>query len=871
MIRFSSARIFLILLLVLSATSPTASLYAQSLEPSAPSKEYVRAGGRMVAAELRASTPSGPVSIVVFPSTASLGPSQSQQFSATVTGSGNTSVTWSVSPSVGSINSNGLYMAPAVIGTAQSVTVRATSQADPSKSATATVTFYSPSTSGYFPVFGSFLNFYRNMPQELWAKEFDLMREVDMDTIVVVSVGRLRSSASDPLGYSLSPEGLLYPSAWVPPAERPTTDRLEMILSLADQRGMKVYLGSLQTEADWSTGLEFTALREYNKRVATEILQLYGNHPSLRGWYFTQEIWMNWVKYYGSTYYGTALMRDFVADMKVIDPTKRCTAAVVFKKTGYGAMPGLTPAELQSVTTGFLQTTGLDILMPQDGAGAEEGAAPLSELASYFAAMAAARDAAATGTVLWSTTETFTANPYLSNDRYPPADVFRIDQQVNAIRPYVTGYVSWIFGNDMSPQATYYPVEASALNREYRSRFKPQYFPRYEVFPLQSYQASPAPSPYYPDSPYTPKLSDRTGGGYNGYSLAHWVGFRIEETGGVVRISADLGSSRDIRMVRALSQSWVASGIYRPRMMTVEVSSDGVNWTLFGSTNSFPNDTLDFAVMWGEVGGFATARYVRCTFSHIAWLFLSELEVLGVPSAPPPPTVSVSVTPSSVALSENQSQQFTAAVTGTTNTAVTWSMSPIVGSLINGLYTAPSYIPAPQIVTVRATSQADPTKSGAGTVNLVQTTAPPPRVGPMNPDQGTGLSHLFSFDTEAGSGSIQWIQVLFSASGVTQTNGCLVYYRTSDDIAAVSADAATPENYQWAGWAVIGTQGVTVSNSQCTLDYQNSWVVKNGSRVTLNLSLSFAPSWSGTKDVFMAAADSAQTVAWPYVGYWTIP
>jgi hypothetical protein len=130
----------------------------------------------MVAAELRASTPSGPVSIVVFPSTASLGPSQSQQFSATVTGSGNTSVTWSVSPSVGSINSNGLYMAPAVIGTAQSVTVRATSQADPSKSATATVTFYSPSTSGYFPVFGSFLNFYRNMPQELWAKEFDLMR-----------------------------------------------------------------------------------------------------------------------------------------------------------------------------------------------------------------------------------------------------------------------------------------------------------------------------------------------------------------------------------------------------------------------------------------------------------------------------------------------------------------------------------------------------------------------------------------------------------------------------------------------------------------------------------------------------------------------
>ncbi len=98
-----------------------------------------------------------------------------------------------------------------------------------------------------------------------------------------------------------------------------------------------MYLGSLQTESDWTTGLEFDALREYNRRVATEILQLYGGHPSLRGWYFTQEIWMNWAKYYGPSYYGTTLMRDFVADMKLIEPTKRTAAAVVFKKTCCGA------------------------------------------------------------------------------------------------------------------------------------------------------------------------------------------------------------------------------------------------------------------------------------------------------------------------------------------------------------------------------------------------------------------------------------------------------------------------------------------------------------------------------------------------------
>lgn len=64
---------------------------------------------------------------------------------------------------------------------------------------------------------------------------------------------------------------------------------------------------------------------------------------------------------------------------------------------------------------------------------------------------------------------------------------------------------------------------------------------------------------------------------------------------------------------------------------------------------------------------------------------------------------------------------------------------------------------------------------------------------------------------------------------------------------------------------------MTLSNSQCTLDYQNSWAVKNGAQVTLNLSLSFSASWPGAKAVYMAAADEAQTVAWPYVGYWIIP
>ncbi len=313
--------------------------------------------------------------------------------------------------------------------------------------------------------------FDRELPRELWAKEFDYMQAVGMDMIVVLAVGHLRSNSADPLRYSLSADGLLYPSMWAPAPNARAEDRLEMILSLADQRGMKVYIGSLQTESDWTTGMEFAALREYNKRIATEILERYGTHPSLVGWYFPQEIWMNWVNYYSRDYYGTALLRDFVADMKRIDPDKITAATVVFKKDQDGLMPSLTASDLESVMTNFLQTTRVDVLMPQDGIGAMAGAAPITELSAYFAAMANARNKAGVRTALLAIIETFTAAPNLSQNRYPPASISRVEEELNAVRPYVSGSVSWIFGHDMSPQATYYPGEAAALYREYRARY----------------------------------------------------------------------------------------------------------------------------------------------------------------------------------------------------------------------------------------------------------------------------------------------------------------------------------------------------------------------------------------------------------------
>jgi hypothetical protein len=83
------------------------------------------------------------VSVSVSPGQVSLGPGQSQQFSATVSGSGNNGVTWAANgvvggnASVGTISQSGLYTAPSVTGSA-TITITARSESDANSFANAT-------------------------------------------------------------------------------------------------------------------------------------------------------------------------------------------------------------------------------------------------------------------------------------------------------------------------------------------------------------------------------------------------------------------------------------------------------------------------------------------------------------------------------------------------------------------------------------------------------------------------------------------------------------------------------------------------------------------------------------------------------------
>jgi hypothetical protein len=96
---------------------------------------------------LAGTPPAAPISVSVSPG-GTLSPFQPIQFGATVTGTTNTAVTWSFTPQIGTLSANGLYVAPSTITSGQTVTIKATSLADFTRSATASVILQPPSVVG---------------------------------------------------------------------------------------------------------------------------------------------------------------------------------------------------------------------------------------------------------------------------------------------------------------------------------------------------------------------------------------------------------------------------------------------------------------------------------------------------------------------------------------------------------------------------------------------------------------------------------------------------------------------------------------------------------------------------------------------------
>ena len=129
-------------------------------------------------------------------------------------------------------------------------------------------------------------------------------------------------------------------------------------------------------------------------------------------------------------------------------------------------------------------------------------------------------------------------------------------------------------------------------------------------------------------------------------------------------------------------------------------------------------------------------------------------------------TVAITVTPTQVTLTPNQTAQFTATVTNSTNTGVTWQVNGTEGGNASvgvistaGAYTAPASITVSTAVTITAVAQADTTKTATASVVLNPTNvapAAPVLVSPSSATLSSGAQQTFTATVSGAAATVIW-------------------------------------------------------------------------------------------------------------------
>ena len=245
----------------------------------------------------------------------------------------------------------------------------------------------------------------KRMTDDQWKELVRSMHELGMDVIVIQEVFRNQEYVGQ---HSLNVDNYegkaFYPSK-IYPERMPITakDPLKAILSEADKLGMSVFMG-----VGMFAWFDFTAESlEWHKRIAKELWDMYGSHPSFYGFYISEECAGN---LYNSELVPerqqmrkkeiTDFFREFKKFTKKFAPEKPIMLATNSMEVMKGA----------DAYPGFLQN--LDILCPFGFARMPEG-----DLTGKEAADTLQKFCDEAGAHLWFDLEAFLFNP--DNSLYP--------------------------------------------------------------------------------------------------------------------------------------------------------------------------------------------------------------------------------------------------------------------------------------------------------------------------------------------------------------------------------------------------------------------------------------------------------------------
>jgi RHS repeat-associated protein len=607
------------------------------------------------------------VSVSVTPGNASVLPGQSQQFGATVGNAADTSVTWSIVPAgTGAISASGLYTAPGTIAVQQAVTVVATSNADSTKSASAMIDLIpSGCAAGGYGYQRAIVIDHTKVSNSDQSNFPILINTIDPLFATVGNGGHVNSANGYDILFSTDPNGLTK-----------LDHELEQYNPATGQVVAWVRIPTLSHSVD------------------TTLYVFYGNPNITEPQQNPEGVWdLGYQAVYHFANGASGIATDSTGNANNgtannVSPTSgEIDGAAIFDggssfiqvpTAAFPAYPSNSSTSAYPLSFGawFKTTSGGVILGQTDGT--QPGGGPNGWAPALYVDTAGSLRASMFyhGNV---SEQIVTTTSYNDNKWHYAVDTYSNGTEKLYVDGKNAGSQPGV--SDVPNGAPYaYFLGTGQTNAWPASGGGWDYFGGN----LDEVRVS-----------NNVRSSDWVATEFNNQSSpATFYSFQPESPLGVVPFAATLYALQ--------SQQFTATG----------ACTSAVNWSL----SSGAPGTITTGGLYTAPANIAMQQSIAITAtSQINSAIVSSATVVLMPS------VSISVSPLSATLSQNQTQQIVAVVANSTSPAVTWTLSPAGVGMIDGsgVYTAPSVITGQETVTITATSAEDPTKSASATITLV--------------------------------------------------------------------------------------------------------------------------------------------------------
>ena len=295
-----------------------------------------------------------------------------------------------------------------------------------------------------FPINATFIDeiTYDIVPQywskKDWSNDLDNMKNVGINTLVIMR--------------SIFYGKMIYDSDVFNYKKTFDYDFIDFILSEAQKRDMKVFIGLHIKDLTWGDG-DYEYELKQNKIFIKEILDKYEKYSSFIGWYIPHEA--------GSLIYNFKETLDVMCKYcKEVTPDKLVIISPFFRGQNYYPQP-LTPKETYDVWDVLFKDSGeyIDICAFQDGT------CLLSDYEAYF--NEAKKICDKYNVSLWANIETFERD---EKSTFPPIDFDVLKHKISMAKKYVSGMITFEFSHFLSPNSIY--EKAKENNKLYIKEYK---------------------------------------------------------------------------------------------------------------------------------------------------------------------------------------------------------------------------------------------------------------------------------------------------------------------------------------------------------------------------------------------------------------